>query len=169
VRLLTRKGTRVRAGVLPAPVAFLRAPPVGKALGYARVVALATVACLLAAGCSPGADSPPYPSIFPTAHDGPPPRTDTPMNAVEVQKATEDLIGERDRLNAQAPSQGQSTGQATASGTTSGTTGAKTAAMTKTKKKAAKTAPQQTAAMPLATTAGAQGAGMQAAGSDPKP
>jgi hypothetical protein len=161
VRLRQSKGTRVRAGFRPAPLAFLRTPLVS--------MTLATAACLLAAGCSPGspaADYPPFPSIFPAAHDAPPPRADTTMNPVEVQKATEDLITDRDRLNAQAPSsQGQSTGQAAA-----GQTGPKIAAKTATKaKKASKSAPQQTAAVPPATTASVQGAGAQAAGSDPKP
>jgi hypothetical protein len=89
------------------------------------------------------------------------------MNSVEVQKATEDLITDRDRLNAQAPpSQAQATpGPAKDKGT------AKTAstAAVKPKHRPAKGAPQQTAAVPPATTASAQGAGMQAAGSDLKP
>ena len=162
MRLLRRKGTRVGAGLMPAAAAFFRV----RAVGMTLVMALATAPCLLAAGCAPGADYPPYPSIFPSAHDGPPPRTDTPMSAVEVQKATEDLITDRDRLNAQAPSsQGQGTGRAAASATM----GAKTAATGKIKNKAAKRAPQRTAAVPQATAASAQGAGMQTAGSDPKP
>ncbi len=97
------------------------------------------------------------------------------MNAVEVQKATEDLISERDRLNAQAPaSQGQNAGQAAANGTTGTTKNpaksvTKTAATAKAKKRVGKSAAQQAEAMPPATTASAQGAGPQAAGSNPKP
>ena len=50
-------------------------------------------------GCSPGAD---YPTIFPAIHDMPPPRSDTTMNADQVQQATEALITDRNHLNAQA-------------------------------------------------------------------
>src|SRR6202167_6794677 len=64
----------------------------------------AAAACLLVAGCSPGVD---YPSIFPAVHDMPTPRADTPMDADQVQQATEDLITERNRLAAQ-----QASGQA---------------------------------------------------------
>ncbi len=96
------------------------------------------------------------------------------MNAVEVQKATEDLITERDRLNAQAPAgQGQNAGQTAANATTGAKNPAKTvtktAATAKAKKRAAKSAAQQAEALPPATTASARGAGLQAAGSDPKP
>ena len=54
---------------------------------------------LLLSACSPGAD---YPSIFPAVHDMPPPRADTPLNPVQVQQATEDLITERNHLNGEA-------------------------------------------------------------------
>jgi hypothetical protein len=64
----------------------------------------AAAACLLVAGCSPGLD---YPSIFPAVRDMPPPRADTPMDADQVQQATEDLITERNHLEAQ-----QGSGQA---------------------------------------------------------
>jgi hypothetical protein len=76
---------------------------------------LAAAACLLVAGCSPGVD---YPSIFSTVHDTSPPRADTPMDADQLQQATEDLITERNRLEAQ-----QSSGQAktTAPAATGGT------------------------------------------------
>jgi hypothetical protein len=60
---------------------------------------LAAVACLALAACSPGAD---YPSLFPSVHDIPPPRADTPLDANQVQQATEDLISARDRLSAEA-------------------------------------------------------------------
>lgn len=55
--------------------------------------------------CSPGAD---YPSIFPAVHDTPPPRAETPMDANQVQQATEDLITDRNRLSAEAQGAGQS-------------------------------------------------------------
>ena len=56
-------------------------------------------------GCSPGAD---YPSLFPAVHDMPPPRADTPMDANQVQQATEDLITDRNRLSAESQGGGQS-------------------------------------------------------------
>jgi|ERR1700733_8715051 hypothetical protein len=65
---------------------------------------LAAAACLLVAGCSPGLN---YPSIFPTVPDMPAPRADTPLDADQVQQATEDLITERNHLEAQ-----QGSGQA---------------------------------------------------------
>jgi len=65
----------------------------------AAFLALAAVACLVLAACSPGAD---YPSLFPSVHDIPPPRTDTPLDSNQVQQATEDLISVRDRLSAEA-------------------------------------------------------------------
>ena len=55
-------------------------------------------------GCSPGAD---YPSIFPAVHDMPPPRADTPLDADQVQQATETLITERNQLSAAAQASGQ--------------------------------------------------------------
>jgi hypothetical protein len=61
--------------------------------------ALAAVACLVLGACSPGAD---YPSLFPAVHDIPPPRSDAPLDANQVQQATEDLITARDRLNTEA-------------------------------------------------------------------
>jgi hypothetical protein len=60
---------------------------------------LAAIACLVLAACSPGAD---YPSLFPSVHDIPPPRTDSPLDTNQVQQATEDLISARDRLSAEA-------------------------------------------------------------------
>ena len=65
----------------------------------ASFLGLAAVACLVVAACSPGAD---YPSLFPAVHDIPPPRADTPLDANQVQQATEDLISARDRLSAEA-------------------------------------------------------------------
>ena len=60
---------------------------------------LAAVPCLVLVACSPGAD---YPSLFPSVHDIPPPRTDTPLDSNQVQQATEDLISARDRLSAES-------------------------------------------------------------------
>jgi hypothetical protein len=65
----------------------------------AAFLALAAVPCLVLAACSPGAD---YPSLFPSVHEVPPPRTDTPLDSNQVQQATEDLISARDRLSADA-------------------------------------------------------------------
>jgi hypothetical protein len=67
----------------------------------AALRALAAVACLLVAACSPGAD---YPSLFPSVHDIPPARADTPLDSNQVQQATEDLITARERLTAEAQS-----------------------------------------------------------------
>jgi len=64
-------------------------------------LALAAVPCLVLGACSPGAD---YPSLFPSIHDIPPPRTDTPLDSNQVQQATEDLISARDRLGAEGQS-----------------------------------------------------------------
>ncbi len=74
--------------------------------GFARrrvpiLLGLAVIAGLVLAACSPGAD---YPSLFPAVHDIPPPRSDTPLDANQVQQATEDLISARDRLNTEAQS-----------------------------------------------------------------
>lgn len=144
---LQRMKTRARAGFKPARSVFLRSAPLGFApLGLAFI----TATCLLVAGCSPGIN---YPSIFPAVHDMPPPRADAPMDQVQVQKATEDLISQRDHLNAEAPPSkpaSGSTGQATAS----------------TAKKPAHKRPAQqaSAAVPPATTASAQGAGINGAG-----
>jgi len=65
----------------------------------AAFLVVAAVAGLVLAACSPGAD---YPSLFPSVHDIPPPRTDTPLDSNQVQQATEDLISARDRLSAEA-------------------------------------------------------------------
>jgi hypothetical protein len=140
-------------------------------------LALATLTCLLLAGCSPGAD---FPSLFPAVHDTPPPRTDPTMNSLELQKATEDLITERDRLNAQAPQHAPQNAQ----GKNATNTAKDKVTGSVAKATVPKGAPQQAAAAPPATTASAQGAGvtgagvtgagvtgagMQAAGADPKP
>ena len=65
----------------------------------AAFLALAGFACVVLAACSPGAD---YPSLFPSVHDVPPPRTDTRLDSNQVQQATEDLLSARDRLSAEA-------------------------------------------------------------------
>jgi hypothetical protein len=105
--------------------------------------------CLLVAGCSPGVD---YPSIFPAVHDMPPPRSDATMDQIQVQKATEDLITERDHLNAAAPP------AKPASGSADQATGATA------KKPAHKARALEASAAPPATTASAQGAGINGAG-----
>ena len=65
---------------------------------FAAAVLVAAIAVTVC-GCSPGAD---YPSLFPAIHDMPPPRTETTMDADQVQQATEDLITERNHLNGEA-------------------------------------------------------------------
>jgi len=73
----------MRGGIAPTLVAFLGA------------------CCLILSACSPVAN---YPSLFPAIHDTPPPRAETPLDSVQVQQATEDLINARDRLSAEAQS-----------------------------------------------------------------
>ncbi|MGA9428644.1 MAG: hypothetical protein WBV65_03835 [Xanthobacteraceae bacterium] len=68
-------------------------------------MAVIVPAAVALSGCSPVAD---YPSLFPAVHDMPPPRTDTPMDANQVQQATEDLITDRNRLSAEAQGSAQS-------------------------------------------------------------
>ena len=65
----------------------------------AGLLALGAIACLVLGACSPGGD---YPSLFPSVHDIPPPRSDAPLDRNQVQQATEDLISARDRLSAEA-------------------------------------------------------------------
>jgi hypothetical protein len=67
----------------------------------AAVLAVAAIACPVLAACSPGAD---YPSLFPSVHDIPEPRSETRLDSNQVQQATEDLISARDRLTAEAQS-----------------------------------------------------------------
>ncbi|HYA06497.1 MAG TPA: hypothetical protein VEF90_11440, partial [Xanthobacteraceae bacterium] len=67
-------------------------------------LACAAAAVVAVSGCSPGVD---YPSIFPAVRDMPPPRPDTPMDADQVQRATEALITERNQLSAAAQGPGQ--------------------------------------------------------------
>jgi hypothetical protein len=141
----------MRAGFVPAPLEFLRA-------------ALAAVACLLVAACSPGTE---YPSIFPAVHDMPPPRTEAPMDPLQVQQATEDLITQRNHLNAGAPpSAGQANTAANPAAGASANQTANSAATSAVKKRAAahKATAQQGGAAPPATTASAQ-----TAGAEPKP
>jgi hypothetical protein len=76
----------------------------------AALFALPAAFCLALSGCSPGAD---YPSPFPAVHDRPPPRSEAPLDANQVQQATEDLISARDRLSAEAQGgQNKSSGKA---------------------------------------------------------
>jgi hypothetical protein len=60
---------------------------------------MAVAAALILCACSPGAD---YPSPFPAVNNMPPPRSDAPLDANQVQQATEDLISARDRLSTEA-------------------------------------------------------------------
>lgn len=131
--------TRVLAGFLLAPVA------------------IAAATCLLLSGCSPGAD---YPSLFPAVHDMPPPRPDTPLDPVQVQQATEDLITARDHLSAEM--QG---GQPKTPPNAAKEAAAKPAEKTANKKKS----PAVNA--PAAATGGKQTAtdGTQTAGAETKP
>ena len=78
-------------------------------------IALAGACCLILSACSPGAN---YPSLFPAIHDTPP-RSETPLDSVQVQQATEDLISARDRLSAEAQSsQSQNSARPSASSAT---------------------------------------------------
>jgi len=81
--------TDVLAGFMPARASL--------------ALALAAAACLLLCGCSPGAD---YPSLFPSVREVPP-RTETTLDPVQVQQATEDLISQRNHLSAEAQGPGQ--------------------------------------------------------------
>lgn len=101
-------------------------------------------------GCSPGVD---YPSIFPAVHDMPPPRSDTPMNSDQVQQATEDLITDRDHLNAQAQGAAGQDKTQNPAGTT-----AKAAAV---KKKPASATQAAVGSAPAAATSGTQTAGAE--------
>src|SRR5689334_13002094 len=98
----------------------------------AALLALGAIACLVLGACSPGGD---YPSLFPSVHDLPPPRSDTPLDRNQVQQATEDLISARDRLSAEAQgTQGKSAASSLAKpaakspGDTPGKSAAKSAA-----------------------------------------
>ena len=61
------------------------------------ILALIAPAALAMSGCSPVS----YPSLFPSVEEAPPQRTDTPMDANQIQQATEDLITDRNRLSAE--------------------------------------------------------------------
>jgi hypothetical protein len=79
-------------------------------------VALAGACCLILSACSPGAN---YPSLFPAVNETPPARSETPLDSVQVQQATEDLITARDRLSAGAQgSQSQKSAKPLASSAT---------------------------------------------------
>jgi hypothetical protein len=80
---------------------MLETPVHRRASVVTRVLAAAVLTATAAAalsGCSPGVD---YPSLFPAVHDMPPPRAETTMDANQVQQATEDLITQRNHLEAQ--------------------------------------------------------------------
>jgi hypothetical protein len=112
-------------------------------------LALLAVACLSLAACSPGADYPSSPSLFPAVHDIPPPRTDTPLDANQVQQATEDLITARDRLNTEAQS-GQSKASAAAPVKATAKSSANAAGKPSTDKPPAGKSSAQTATAPAA-------------------
>ncbi len=95
---------------------------------------LALTAGLFLAACSPGAD---YPSLFPAVHDIPPPRTDTPLDANQVQQATEDLITARDRLNTEAQGSQSKTAATNSPGSPAGKSSAKTSSAKSSSAKAA--------------------------------
>ncbi len=67
-------------------------------------LAMGGASAALLSGCSPGVD---YPA-FPAVHDTPAARTEAPMNAEQVQQATDDLITERTHLNSEAQNAAQS-------------------------------------------------------------
>jgi len=114
---------------------------------------------LLVGACSPEAE---YPSIFPAVHDMPPPRAETPMDQLQVQKATEDLITQRNHLNAEAPpaaSQAKTTADTSSADRANQTANSTATPAVKKKAAAHKARPQPAAAAPPATTASAQSAG----------
>jgi hypothetical protein len=157
-RLIRRSSRRPSGGCRRLRVQSLRCIRARFGAGHkpAPLAVFCVAVCLLVAGCSPGAE---FPSIFPAVHDMPPPRTETPMNQTELQKATEDLISQRDHLNAEAPKPAATPAAQTASASTKPPA----------KKAAHKASQLAAAAASPATTASAQGAGTQAAGTDPKP
>jgi hypothetical protein len=131
---------RLLAGFAPAPAVL--------------ALALAVAACLLVCGCSPGVD---YPSIFPAIHDMPPPRADAPMDPNQLQQATEDLITDRNHLNAEMQNNGP------------GKTSTNPPGNTKDSAKSPPPAKSQPAAAAPGSTQGASGvAGAQTAGAETK-
>jgi hypothetical protein len=80
-----------------------------------RVVAAVAIAAIaaLVAGCSQGG----YPGVLDTVT----PRADDPMTPDQVKQATDDLISDRNQLNAQAPANASS---ANATGSVAPATGA---------------------------------------------
>jgi outer membrane murein-binding lipoprotein Lpp len=104
------------------------------------VVAVVVPAAFVMSGCSPGAD---YPSIFSAVRDTATTRSDAPMDADQVQQATEALITDRNRLNAGAQSSGAQNSGAQGSGQS---TDAANARATRTPPAAAAPAPAGAAA-----------------------
>jgi hypothetical protein len=74
----------------------------GSVTKWGLAVVAITVAGMMLSACSPGAE---YPSLFPAIHDTPPPRAEAPLDSLEIQRATEDLISARDHLTAEAQTQ----------------------------------------------------------------
>jgi len=140
---------RVLAGFAPAPAVF----------------ALAAAACLLVSGCSPGVD---YPSIFPAIHDMPPPRADAPMGPDQLQQATEDLITDRNHLNAEMQNNGPAK-TSTSKTSTNPPANAKDLAKSPPPAKSQSAAAADTKAAASGGTQGATGAaGPQTAGAETK-
>jgi hypothetical protein len=65
-------------------------------------LAVGLAALILVAGCTSSS----APSLFPTVLDHPAPREDTPLSPDQVKQATDNLLAERNRLCAEAASNG---------------------------------------------------------------
>jgi hypothetical protein len=83
-------------------------------------LALAGLAAILAGMTLSGCSSD---GVFPAVHDMPAARTETKLTPDEVTQATNDLLYERDRTEAQGQTQGQTPGQPQTATTTATTTG----------------------------------------------
>lgn len=118
-------------------------------------VLAASAICAIAAGLLGGCSGV---SGFPGVLDDPPPRNDTTLSPDEVQRATTDLITERDRLSAEA----QSDAQAETAGQTQTGTVPPATKVSATNSAAKKKTPPAVQPVVADTTT-------QAAGSDPKP
>jgi hypothetical protein len=124
--------------------------------------ALAALGCLVLAACSPGAD---YPSLFPSVHDIPPARAETPLDSNQVQQATEDLISARDRLTAEAASaQGKSSTNSPANSPAKAAANSKTAGKPPAKSSARAAAKSASGNHATAAVAGTPEPGHQAGG-----
>jgi hypothetical protein len=132
----------------------------------AAFIALGAIACLLLGACSPGAD---YPSLFPSVHDIPPPRNDTPLDRNQVQQATEDLISARDRLSAEAQGASAKTAAkspANTAGKSSDKSSNKSSGKSSAKSLGSSSANSPAAAAAVKKPSGNQGSGRQPPGPD---